>query len=148
MLLEYWCRDFRRCTFKMMPLRCRWFCVYRVVRAIVLRYCHLNMELSAIRLAPPSQPSYYHDRSSSMSRVSSADPRDFQVYTVQQRPWQSSPDLRIQKWKPTPLSTMGLNTSSVDGSLDVVELMKRKKQFLAQLLQEKSVEEDSFRFLF
>lgn len=80
-----------------------------------------------------------------MSRVSSADPRDFQVYTVQQRPWQSSPDLRIQKWKPTPLSTMGMNTSSVDGSFDVVELMKRKKQFLAQLLQDKTLEDDSFR---
>lgn len=127
-------------------LRLCWFCVYRILRTIVLRYCHLTKELSAIRLAPPTQNNYYHDRSSSMSRVSSYDPRDFQVYTVQQRPWQSSPDLRMQKWKPTSLSNLGLNTSSVDGSLDVVELMKRKKQFLAQLLQEKTAEEDSYRF--
>lgn len=125
-------------------MRLCWFCVYRILRAIVLRYCHLTKELSAIRLAPPNQNSC-HDRSSSMSRVSSYDPRDFQVYTVQQRPWQSSPDLRMQKWKPTSLSNLGLNTSSVDGSLDVVELMKRKKQFLAQLLQEKTTEEDSYR---
>ena len=124
------------------------FIFYRILRAIqVLRYCHLTKELSPIRLAPPSQSSYYHDRSSSMSRVSS-DMRDFQVYTVQQRPWQSNPDLRMQKWKPNAIAgtNIGLHSSSVDDSLDVVEIMKRKKQFLAQLLQERTTEEDSYRF--
>ena len=82
-----------------------------------------------------------------MSRVSS-DMRDFQVYTVQQRPWQSNPDLRMQKWKPNAIAgtNIGLHSSSVDDSLDVVEIMKRKKQFLAQLLQERTTEEDSYRF--
>jgi hypothetical protein len=82
-----------------------------------------------------------------MSRVSSSDPRDFQVYTIQQRPWQSNPDLRMQKWKPNAIAanTIGLHSSSVDESLDVVEFIKRKKQFLAQLLEEKTTEEDSYR---
>jgi hypothetical protein len=53
----------------------------------------------------------------------------------------------MQKWKPNAIAanTIGLHSSSVDESLDVVEFIKRKKQFLAQLLEEKTTEEDSYR---
>ena len=82
-----------------------------------------------------------------MSRMSSSDNwnREFQVYHVQQRPWQSFPDLRLQKWPPGNAS-FGLNGSSVaDDSLDVIDFIKKKKQLLSQLFQTKAVEDDSFR---
>ena len=51
-----------------------------------------------------------------MSRVSSSDPRGFQVYTIQQRPWQSNPDLRMQKWKPNAIAanTIGYTKTALD----------------------------------
>lgn len=83
-----------------------------------------------------------------MSRVSSYDPREYQVYTVQQRPWQSNPDLRMQKWNPKSAiaANLGLHSSSVDDSLDVIEIMKKKKQILAQLLQDPA-NESSYRYI-
>lgn len=95
---------------------------------------------------PPSPSIYYHDRSSSMSRVSSSDPREYQVYAFQQRPWQSSPDLRMEKWKPSATNNTNMAAPSAQDSLDVVDFIKDKKQqFLAQLLKEKAVEEESFK---
>lgn len=82
-----------------------------------------------------------------MSRMSSSDNwnREFQVYHVQQRPWQSFPDLRLQKWAPANAS-FGLNGSTgADDSLDVIDFIKKKKQLLSQLFQTKAVEDDSFR---
>ena len=77
-----------------------------------------------------------------MSRVSSFDQRDFQVFPVQQRPWQSSPDLRMEKWKPIS-KALSVEDST---TLDVVEVMKtNKKQFLAQLFQERTAEAESYR---
>ncbi len=120
---------------------------YRAIRIIELqRYCHLTKGLMSpvTRLAPPSTGSYYqHDRSSSMSRVSSGDPRDFQVYPVQ-RLWQSSPDLRVEKWKP-PTST---KNSLDESALDVVDMMRTsKKQFLAHLFQERTNESEPYRYI-
>lgn len=83
-----------------------------------------------------------------MSRMSSSDNwnREYQVYHMQQRPWQSFPDLRIQKWQPTN-SSFGLNASSGgDDSLDVIDFIKKKKQLLSQLFQAKAAEDDSFRY--
>ncbi len=72
-----------------------------------------------------------------MSRVSSSS-RDYQVYTVlQQRPWQSSPDLRGGK----------LNALLFNESLDLADLLqKKKKQFLAELLRERNSEDDAFKY--
>ncbi|XP_032780098.2 uncharacterized protein LOC116918456 [Daphnia magna] len=101
-------------------------------------------------LAPTTnRNSYHHDRSSSMSRVSSSDPRDFQIYTVQQRPWQSNPDLRMQKWKPNALTktNLGFHSSSAEDSLDALDLLNQKKQFLKQLFGEKKDDEGSYRSL-
>lgn len=108
---------------------------------------HLTKGFFPTRLAPTTNRNSRHDRSSSMSRVSSSDPRDFQVYTFQQRPWQSNPDLTMQKWKPNALSrtNLGFHSSSTEGSLDVLDLMKQKKQFLTQLLGGKKAGEDPYR---
>jgi len=97
-----------------------------------------------VRLAPPIPKNVYHDRSSSMSRVSSYDMRDFQVYTVQ-RPWQSNPDLRMEKWKPVTTCGSTLTPSSANESLETVDVVKKKK-LMAQLFQEREAEEHSYRF--
>ena len=83
---------------------------------------------------------YYPDRSSSLSRVSSSF-GDFQVYNSVQRPWQSSPDLRLEKWKPSQLCL-----PAADGSLDVIDVLKKKKHFLAELFKERSTEDESYRY--
>ena len=78
-----------------------------------------------------------------MSRVSSGDPRDFQVYPVQ-RLWQSSPDLRVEKWKPPTRTKNSLDESA----LDVVDMMRTsKKQFLAHLFQERTNESEPYRYI-
>lgn len=65
---------------------------------------------------------------------------------TQQRLWQSSPDLRIEIWKPDthdPTSLSGEDPSAHD----VVEMMKaNKKQFMEQLLQERTAEAQSYRY--
>lgn len=101
--------------------------------------------LTFIRLAPPIAKNYYHDRSSSMSRVSSSALKDFQTYSLQQRPWQSNPDLRIEKWKPNSSSTLILNSSSANDSIDVFDVVKKKK-LESEILEERAVEEESYRF--
>lgn len=77
-----------------------------------------------------------------MSRVSSSvDTRDFHVYPVLQRLWQSTPDLRLEKWKP-----QQANTSIDESALDVVDMMKAsKKQFLEQLFRERTAEAESYQ---
>lgn len=89
----------------------------------------------------PRDVGYYPDRSSSLSRVSSSF-GDFQVYNLQQRPWQSSPDLRLEKWtKPTQLCL-----PAADDTLDIIDVVKKKKHLLSELLNERSEEDQSYRY--
>ena len=89
----------------------------------------------------PRDTGYYPDRSSSLSRVSSSF-GDFQVYNMQQRPWQSNPDLRLEKWtKPSQLCL-----PAPDDSLNFIDVVKKKQDFLSELFNERSEENESYRY--
>ena len=88
----------------------------------------------------PQTAAYYPSRRSSISSSF----RDFRVYHFQQRPWQSSPDLRLGKWKP---STYSLSDSLDDSTFDITDVIRnKKKHFLEDLLYERSAEPGSYRY--